>query len=108
MNNFEIKKKVLKLKKEKKIIGLCHGVFDVLHYGHIMHFESAKKKCDFLFASITEDKFIKKGPNRPIHGHHERVSFLRKLNMIDCAFIAKGESGVNSIDLIKPDSFIIT
>lgn len=105
MNNFEIKKKVLKLKKEKKIIGLCHGVFDVLHYGHIMHFESAKKKCDFLFVSITEDKFIKKGPNRPIHGHHERVSFLRKLNMIDYAFIAKGESGVNSIDLIKPDIY---
>ena len=32
------------LKKNKKIIGLCHGVFDVLHYGHIKHFEVAKKK----------------------------------------------------------------
>ena len=30
------------LRKEKKII-MCHGVFDVLHYGHIAHFEEAKK-----------------------------------------------------------------
>ena len=31
--------------------------------------------------------------------------FLKKLNMIDCAFIAKGDSGINSIDLIKPDIY---
>ena len=24
-------------------IGLCHGVFDVLHNGHINHFSEAKK-----------------------------------------------------------------
>ena len=105
MNNLEIKKLVLKLKKKKKKIGLCHGVFDVLHYGHIMHFEAAKKKCDFLFVSITEDQFIKKGPNRPVHSHPERVYFLKKLNMIDYVFVAKGESGVNSIDLIKPNIY---
>jgi rfaE bifunctional protein nucleotidyltransferase chain/domain len=105
MNSSDIKKLALKLKKNNKKIGLCHGVFDVLHYGHIMHFEAAKKRCDFLFVSITEDKFIKKGLNRPIHDHFERVYFLKKLNMIDCAFIAKGDSGINSIDLIKPDIY---
>ena len=105
MNNSAIKKLVLKLKKEGKKIGLCHGVFDVLHYGHLMHFESAKKKCDYLFVSITEDQFIKKGPNRPIHNHHERSYFLNILEMVDLAFIAKGESGVNSINLIKPDIY---
>ena len=27
----------------KKIIGMVHGVFDVLHVGHIKYFEEAKK-----------------------------------------------------------------
>ena len=36
--------KIKFLKKNKKKIGLCHGVFDVIHIGHISHFEYAKKK----------------------------------------------------------------
>ena len=105
MNNTEIKKIVLNLRKNKKTIGLCHGVFDLIHYGHILHFEAAKNECDFLFVSITSDQFIKKGPNRPIHSHFERLYFLKNLKFIDFAFIATGESGVDSINLVKPDIY---
>ena len=34
-------------KKGKKII-LCHGVFDLVHIGHISYFEDAKKMLIFL------------------------------------------------------------
>ena len=68
------------LKKNKKIIGLCHGVFDVLHYGHIKHFEVAKKKCDYLFVSITSSQFVKRS-NKPINNDNERLSFTKsKIN----------------------------
>ena len=33
---------ILKNIGNKKIV-LCHGVFDVLHHGHIKYFEEAKK-----------------------------------------------------------------
>ena len=33
---------VAKYKKRKRKIVLCHGVFDLLHLGHIKHFEEAK------------------------------------------------------------------
>lgn len=100
-----IKNIIKLLKKDKKIIGLCHGVFDVLHYGHLKHFEAAKKQCDYLFVSITSSQFIKKGPNRPINNNNQRIFFLQNIKLIDHVFIASGESGVDSINLIKPDVY---
>ena len=45
----QVKKLIDKKRKRKKIIiGLCHGVFDLLHIGHIKHFEQAKKLAMFL------------------------------------------------------------
>ena len=38
LNLEQIKKRIqIEKDKNKKII-LCHGVFDVLHFGHIKHF----------------------------------------------------------------------
>ena len=54
----------LKKSQGKKII-LCHGVFDLLHIGHIKHFEEAKKMGDILVVTITPDQFVNKGPGRP-------------------------------------------
>jgi rfaE bifunctional protein kinase chain/domain/rfaE bifunctional protein nucleotidyltransferase chain/domain len=104
-NLLSIQSKLIFLRKKKKTIGLCHGVFDILHYGHIKHFEAAKKKCDYLFVSITSDQYINKGPGRPIHSNSERLSFLKSLKFIDHVFVAEGDSGVNSINLIKPDFY---
>ena len=61
----KISNKVSFYKKNKKIVVMCHGAFDVLHYGHIAHFEEAKKLGDILIISVLSDKFINKGPNRP-------------------------------------------
>ena len=60
-----LEKTVISLKKQKKKIVLCHGVFDLLHLGHIRHFEEAKKLGDYLIVSVTLNKFVEKGPGRP-------------------------------------------
>jgi bifunctional ADP-heptose synthase (sugar kinase/adenylyltransferase) len=36
IDNLTEKLKILKQKKQK--IGLCHGVFDLIHIGHLRHF----------------------------------------------------------------------
>ena len=51
--NFKNLKKVRDKFKTKKIV-LCHGVFDLLHVGHINYFKSAKKsKKPRLVLEIT-------------------------------------------------------
>ena len=57
-------KPLLKKFPRKKVI-LCHGVFDVVHPGHIRHLAYAKTKADILVISITADKYITKGTYRP-------------------------------------------
>ena len=34
---------ISRLKSKGKKVVLCHGVFDLLHIGHIKHFKEAKK-----------------------------------------------------------------
>ena len=60
-----LEKKIKDLKKNKKKIVLCHGVFDLLHPGHFKHFKTAKNYGDILIVSVTADNFVNKGPDRP-------------------------------------------
>ena len=29
-------------------VGLCHGCFDLCHYGHLLHFQESRMNCDYL------------------------------------------------------------
>ncbi len=95
-----------KLKKQGKKIVLCHGVFDLLHAGHIRHFKSARKYGDILVVTVTADKYIKKGPGRPFFGENLRAEVLSSIAYIDYVAIIKGESAVMAIEKVKPDFYI--
>lgn len=104
--NLENLGKISKIFKEKgKKVGLCHGVFDVLHAGHISHFEEVKKKCDYLFLTITEDKFVNKGPNRPVNNHYFRAKVLESLRQVDYVGISFSPDATDSIKHIKPNFY---
>ena len=53
------------LKEQGKKIVHSHGVFDLLHVGHIRHFAEAKKMGDMLVVTLTRDEHVSKGPHRP-------------------------------------------
>lgn len=102
----ELLKKLKELKKNKKKIVLCHGVFDLVHFGHLEHFKSARGFGDYLIVSITRDKFIQKGPGRPVFNEHQRINYLNNIKLIDEVIISNTESAVDTINLIKPDFFV--
>ena len=72
----EIRKK---LKDRGQKIALCHGVFDLLHPGHIIHLEQAKALADVLVVSITSAQYVRKGPGRPYFNDELRVKSLVSL-----------------------------
>ena len=98
-------KKINFYKKNNKNIGLCHGVFDLLHLGHIRHFKEAKEKVDVLIVSVTEDKYVNKGPGRPAFNELQRMESLAALEFVDYVILSRSASAVNIINLIKPDIF---
>ncbi len=108
MNKIIKKKGLIKLiqkNKNKKIV-LCHGVFDLVHYGHIMHFKKAKELGDILIVSITKDIFIKKGINRPVFNELQRSKYLSEIKIIDYIYVCESRSAADSIKLIKPSYYV--
>ena len=102
--NIKSLKKLKERYKRKKIV-LCHGVFDLLHVGHINYFQSAKKLGDILIVSITEDKFVNKGPGRPAFTIDNRVKFLKEINIIDYVCIS---NDFTSEKIIKNETIALT
>tara|TARA_B100001250_G_scaffold412903_1_gene445384 strand:- start:871 stop:2391 length:1521 start_codon:yes stop_codon:yes gene_type:complete len=102
----EIKKKVSELKKKKLKIVHCHGVFDIVHIGHIKHLKKAKDQGDILIVTVTSDKFVNKGSNRPIFNQKKRLEFLSELESVDFVCLSNFPSATNLIKLIKPDIYV--
>ncbi|MBL4606206.1 MAG: adenylyltransferase/cytidyltransferase family protein [Pseudomonadales bacterium] len=89
-----------------RVVALCHGCFDILHTGHLRHFEAAKKKSDLLVVTITEDRFIKKGPNRPVFPAEQRAELLAGLRAVDYVAVNRWANAIETIRLIRPSYFV--
>ena len=72
--------------KGSKVV-LAHGVFDLLHIGHIRHLEAAANEGDFLIVTLTADKFVNKGPDRPVFSELLRAEAVAALECVDLVSI---------------------
>ena len=95
-------KYLLNFKKNKKKIVLCHGVFDLLHPGHIHHFNEAKKLGDILIVSLTADKFVSKGLRKPFFNQDLRLKSILSLKCVDYVLVSNYHTAENVIKKIKP------
>ena len=89
----------------KKIVH-CHGVFDLLHVGHIRYFEQAKESGDVLVVTLTQDKHVDKGPNRPAFPEHLRAESIAALDCVDYVAVNKWPTAVETIRILKPDFYV--
>ena len=65
-------------------IGFTCGSFDLLHAGHILMLEEAKRQCDHLIVGLQSDPSIDRpDKNKPIQSVEERKIVLRGIKWVD-------------------------
>ncbi|MBU4511773.1 adenylyltransferase/cytidyltransferase family protein [Patescibacteria group bacterium] len=104
-NSDELAKIVADLKFQGKKVVQCHGCFELVHPGHLAHFEAAKKEGDILIVSLTADQFVRKGPGRPIFPNDVRAKSLASLHVIDYVTIDYDFTPIELLKKIKPNVY---
>ena len=76
-----LKKKLSALRKAGRTIAFTNGCFDLMHLGHVVYLQKAKKGDRVLVVGLNSDRSIRriKGPSRPIINQRSRAAVLAAL-----------------------------
>src|SRR5438128_12266094 len=86
-------------------IVLCHGAFDLVHMGHLIHFEEARALGDLLVVTITADRHITK--KRAVSfKEDDRARQLAALEIVDYVAIVDEPSAATPIERLQPDVYV--
>ena len=91
-----------RLRASGKRLVQCHGTFDLLHPGHIVHLEDARKLGDLLVVTVTDEKHVNKGPGRPYFNDVLRTRTLAALECVDHVVLIPHTAAVEAIETVKP------
>ena len=69
---------------DNKKIGFCCSAFDILHCGHVLMLEDAKKQCDVLVVGLhTNPNLDRASKNKPIQEYEERELQIKGCRYVD-------------------------
>lgn len=100
----DLAEQVSALREGRRVV-LCHGVFDLLHVGHLRHLRSAKSHGDLLVVTVTPDHLVNKGPGRPVFEQELRAESLAALEYVDLVAINDTADALRPIALVRPDVY---
>ena len=89
-----------------RIVVQAHGTFDLLHLGHVRHLEAARRLGDVLVVTVTADRFVNKGPGRPVFSAELRAEMLANLEYVDWVAVNDAADAVTAIEHIRPSIYI--
>lgn len=79
------------------------GVFDILHPGHILFLEEAKKLGDRLIVIVARDKTAEKRKYPPKIPERQRLAVVSALKAVDEAILGDHTDMYKPIEEINPD-----
>ena len=87
-------------RKNKLKVIHCHGTFDLIHPGHLRHFQEAKSLGDILIVTITPDRFVIKGKDRPVFGEELRAESIASLEYVDFVSINDEPTAIKLLKVV--------
>jgi len=102
----KLAEKLEELKGQGKKIVHCHGCFDLMHPGHIKHFQAAKNMGDLLVVTLSPDKYVDKGPERPVFNENLRAESIAALECVDYVAVNKWPTAEQTLRLLKPNYYV--
>src|SRR6516164_601718 len=105
IKNVEELRAAIGTRPRQRTVVMCHGVFDLVHPGHIRHLLYAKSKADILVASLTADAHITKANYRPFVPQDLRALNLAALEMVDYVLIDEEATPLANLARVQPDFF---
>ncbi len=102
----ELADRVDRRRSEGETIVHCHGCFDLMHPGHIKYLQAAKMMGDVLVVTISPDRFVDKGPGRPVFNEDVRAESIAALECVDYVAINKWPTAEETLRLMRPDIYV--
>lgn len=105
-----------RLAKERKgkTVAVATGTFDLLHCGHLLFLDFAKRQGDILVVAVGSDRIIKfyKDADRPIIPQELRTRLVAGLEAVDYVVLLDEDpvdkiSGRKLFPLIKPEVLVV-
>ena len=93
------------LRSQGRRVVQSHGIFDLIHPGHIAHLQGARALGDVLVVSVTADPHVHKGPGRPYFTEQLRLHSLAALECVDLVVLVPHPGAVEAIETIRPHVF---
>lgn len=99
---------LLHAKAKGERIVMTNGCFDILHSGHVMYLEQAKRLGDRLIVAVNSDESVKrlKGQKRPINNLDRRMAVLAGLKSVDWVVSFTEETPQRLIAHLLPDVLV--
>ncbi len=103
-----LKARVSAWRSSAEKIVFTNGCFDLLHIGHIILLEDARREGDRLVVAINSDDSVRrlKGPSRPIVGENERARILAALSAVDAVVIFNEPTPLAVVEALRPDVIV--
>jgi D-glycero-beta-D-manno-heptose 1-phosphate adenylyltransferase len=91
------------------IVVFANGVFDLIHPGHVVLLEAARREGDALVVGVNSDasvRRLRKGPDRPIIPEGARARVIAAFGAVDCVVIFDEDTPYSLIAALEPDVLV--
>lgn len=85
---------------------LATGTFDILHPGHLLYLEEAKKLGDELWVIVARSSMVTHKP-KPLLPEEQRLKMVGALKVVDHALLGDEHDMFKPLEEIRPDIVVL-